>query len=54
MKFTSIFFPASESIFDLSKIQKKHVCHSERSEESRKHQLYIHESLRHYAPLDDR
>ena len=33
MKFTSIFFPASESIFDLSKIQKKHVCHSERNED---------------------
>ena len=54
MKFTSLFFPASESIFDLSKIQKKHICHSERSEESRKHQLYAHEILRRYAPLDDK
>ena len=54
MKFTSLFFPASESIFDLSKIQKKHICHSERSEESRKHQLYAHKILRRYAPLDDK
>ena len=29
MKFTSIFFPASESIFDLSKVQKKEALSAE-------------------------
>jgi hypothetical protein len=41
-------------IYLFAKVRKKMNCHSERSEESRVHPLYVTEILRRYTPLNDK